>query len=111
MKGDFSSNSFYIEKEGGSEIDYSFTVNGIISVSGIDWFLQLGSREGMFFNKSPVETRDACTTINEGTGVDGFQGVRWFNKLDRDLHRWDSFYMNHSTLCTRKNSRQRSFPV
>ena len=59
----------------------------------------------MFPDKPLVKAGDACTTIDKSTSVNGFQGVRWFNKLNRDLHRWGSFYMNHSTLCTRKNLR------
>ena len=58
----------------------------------------------MFPDKSPVEAGDAGPTVNKGTGINDFQGVRWFNKLNGDLHRWGSFYMNHSTLCTRENS-------
>ena len=65
----------------------------------------------MFPDEPPVETRDTCATVNEGAGVDGFQGVRWFDKLDRDLHRGGSFYIDRSTLYTRENSRRRSFPI
>ena len=65
----------------------------------------------MFSYETPVETGDACTAVNEGTGVDGFQGVRWFNKLDWDLHGRGSFYIDRSTLYIREDSRQRSFPI
>ena len=65
----------------------------------------------MFSDESPVKTGDACAAVNEGTGVDGFQGVRWFDKLDWDLHRGGSFYIDRSTLYTRENSRRRSFLV
>ena len=65
----------------------------------------------MFPDKSPIEAGDACTTVNKSAGVDGFQGVQWFNKLNRDLHRWGSFYMNRGTLCARENLHQRSFLI
>ena len=53
----------------------------------------------MFPDESPVETGDACATVNEGVGVNGFQGLRWFDKLDWDLHR------GGSTLYTREDLR------
>ena len=65
----------------------------------------------MFPYKPPIKTGDTCATVNEGMGVNSFQGVQWFNELNRDLHRWGSFYMNRGTLCTRKSSHQRSFPI
>ena len=64
-----------VEEEGGGEADYSFAINGVISILGIDRFLQLGGGEGMFPNKSPIEARDACATVNKGTSVNSFQGV------------------------------------
>ena len=65
----------------------------------------------MLSDESPIETGDTCATVNEGLGVDSFQGVRWFDKLDWDLHRGGSFYIDRSTLYTRENSRRRSFPI
>ena len=65
----------------------------------------------MFPDKPPVETGDACATVNKGAGVDGFQGVRWFNKLNWDLHRGGSFYIDRSTLYIREDLRRRSFPI
>ena len=65
----------------------------------------------MLSDESPIETGDTCATVNEGAGVDGFQSVRWFDKLDWDLHGGGSFYINRSTLYTRENSRRRSFPI
>ena len=59
----------------------------------------------MFSNKPPIEAGNARATINKGASVDGFQSVRWFNKLDWDLHGQSSFYMNHGILCTRENLR------
>ena len=65
----------------------------------------------MFSYKTPIETGNACAAVNEGMGVDSFQGVRWFDKLDWDLHRGCSFYIDRSTLYIRGDSRQRSFPI
>ena len=96
VKGDLPSNSFNIEEEGGGEVDYSLAVNGVVGISGIDWFLQPGGGEGMFSDKSPIKAGDACATVNKSMCVDGFQGLRGFNKLNRDLHEWGSFYMNCS---------------
>ena len=64
----------------------------------------------MSSDKPPVKAENACATINEGTSVNGFQGVRWFNELNWDLHRWGSFYIDRCTLYTREDLHQRSFP-
>ena len=65
----------------------------------------------MFSDESPVEAGDACTTVNEGAGVDDFQGVRWFDKLDWDLHRRGGFYIDCSTHYIREDSSGRSFLI
>ena len=39
MEGDFPSNSFNVEEEGGGEADYSLAVNGVISILGVDWVI------------------------------------------------------------------------
>ena len=39
MEGDLPGNTFYVEKGGRGEVDYPFTVDGVISVSCVDWFL------------------------------------------------------------------------
>ena len=70
MEGDFSGDALNIEEKGGGETNYS-----LVSISCIDGFLQPSSGEGMFSVESPVKTGDACTTVNEGVGVDSFQGV------------------------------------
>ena len=75
MEGDFPSNPFDVEEEGGGEADYSFAINGVISVSGVYWFFQPGSGKGMFSDKPPIKAGDACATINKGAGVNSFQGV------------------------------------
>ena len=64
----------------------------------------------MFPDKPPVKAGDACTAVNEGAGVNSFQGVRWFDKLDWNVHRWSSFYIDCSTLYTREDLRRGSLP-
>ena len=39
MDGNLLSDSFNVKEEDGGEPNYSFAVDGVISVSGIDWFL------------------------------------------------------------------------
>ena len=39
MEGDFSGDALDIEEEGGGEADYSFAIDGVISVPHIDGFL------------------------------------------------------------------------
>ena len=75
MEGDLPSDTFDVEKEGGSEVDYPFAIDRVIGVSCINRFLQLHGGEGMFSDKPPVKAGDASAAINEGTGVDSFQGV------------------------------------
>ena len=48
-------------------------------------FQALG-RESIFPDKPPVNARDACSTVNEGLGINGFHRVRGDDKLDWDLH-------------------------
>ena len=39
MEGDLLGDSFNVEEEGRGEADYSFAINGVISVSCVDRFL------------------------------------------------------------------------
>ena len=111
MKGDLPSDPINIEEEDGGKADYSLAVDGVTGISGIDLFLQPGSGEGVFPDKPPIKAGNTGTTVNKSAGVDGFQGVQWFNKLNRDLHRWGSFYMDCHTLYFRKNLCRGSFPI
>ena len=72
MEGNLPSDALDIEEKSGGETDYSLAIDGVVSVSRVDWFLQPGGGEGMFSNKPSVEAGDACTTVYKGTGVDGF---------------------------------------
>ena len=111
MEGDFPGDALDVKEESGGEADHSLAVDGIISVSCVDRLFQPCGGEGMFPNEPPVEAGDAGAAVNEGAGVNGFQGVQWFDKLDWDLHRGGSFYTDRSTLYTREDLRQRSFPI
>ena len=111
MEGDFLGDTLDVKEEGGSEANYSFAVDGVIGVPRVDRLLQPRGGEGVFPDESPVETGDACAAVNESMGVDSFQGVRWLDKLDWNLHRRGSFYIDRSTLYTREGSHRRSFPI
>ena len=111
MEGDFPGDTFNIEEEGRGKADYSFAINGVVGIPCIDRFLQPHGGKGMFLDKPPIKAGDACAAVNEGAGVDGFQGVRWFDKLNWNLHRGSSFYIDHSTLYTREDLRQRSLKI
>ena len=110
MESDFSGDTLDVEKESGGEADYSFAIDGVIGVSCIDGFLQLCSGERMFSDKPPIKAGDTWAAINECVSVNGFQGVRWFDKLNWNLHRQSSFYIDHSTLYTREDLHQGSLP-
>ena len=85
MESDFLGNTLNVEKESGGEVDYSLAIDGVISVSCVDGFLQPCSRKRMFSDKPPIKAGDTCATINECASVNGFQGVRWFDKLNWNL--------------------------
>lgn len=68
-------NSFYIKEEGRGEADDSFAIEGVVSISGIDWFIHPSGGKGVFSNEPPVNAGDTSPTVNKGLGVDGLQGV------------------------------------
>ena len=72
MEGGLLGDTFDVKKEGRGEVDYPFAINGVVSVSCIDRFLQSCGGEGLFPDKSPVKARDACAAINKGMGVNSF---------------------------------------
>ena len=104
MKGDLPGDPLDVKEEGGGEANYSFAINGVVGIPRIDGFLQPSGGEGVFPDESPVKAGDACAAVNKGMGVDGFQSVRWFDKLNWNLHRGGSFYIDHGTLYTREDS-------
>ena len=57
------------------KVNDSFAVDGVVDISGIDWFIQSSGGEGIFPNKPPIKARDTCATIDMGIGVNSFQGV------------------------------------
>jgi len=65
----------------------------------------------MFLYKVVIDARDVCTTIDESIGVDSFQGVRGFNELQRDPHRFAShWYRYRRTSNFWECSRRSRFP-
>ena len=49
-------------------------------------FVKFYGGEGVFSDKLPVNARDVCATINQGTSVDDYQCVREGDELQRDSH-------------------------
>ena len=70
-----------IEEEGGGKPDYSFRVDRVIRISGLNRGFQALGRDSLFPDKSPVDAGDACSTVNEGFGFNGFHHVRGNDKL------------------------------
>ena len=112
MEGDLPSDTFDVEKEGGGEADYPLLLIELsVFLAYVNRFLQSRGGKGMFSDKPPVNAGDASAAINKGVSVNSFQGVRWFDKLNWNLHRWGSLYIDRSTLYTREDSYRRSFPI
>ena len=86
VEGDSSGYSSNIKEQSSGEPDYPFGVNGVVCIPGLYWGLQTLGREFVFSNKPPVNARDACSAVNEGSGVNGFHCVRRGDKLNWDLH-------------------------
>jgi len=49
----------------------------------------------LFFNKVIVDAGDISTTIDKGVGVDGFQGVRGYDELQGNSHRFASHWYRY----------------
>ena len=75
VEGDLLSDSLNVKEEGEGKADDSSAVNRVVSVLGIDWFIQLSGGEEMFLDKPPIKARDTRATNNKGASVDGFQSV------------------------------------
>ena len=75
-----------IEEQGCGEPDYSFRVDGIVRISGLDGFHETFGGDSLFSDEPPVDARDACSAIYQCLGFNGFHRVRGNNKLDWDLH-------------------------
>ena len=80
---DYSSD---VEEQGSGEPDSSFGVDRVVHVSGLDRGFQALGRDSLFPDKPPVDARDACSTVDKGSGVNGFHRVRGNDKLNWDLH-------------------------
>ena len=86
VEGGLASYSSNIEEQGGGKPDYSFRVNGVVRVSGLNGFLEALGGDSLFSNEPPVDAGDTRSTIDQGSGFNGFHRVRGDNKLDWDLH-------------------------
>ena len=75
-----------VEEQGGSESDYSFRVNRVVHVLGLDWVFQALGGDSLFSDKPPVDAGDACSTVDKGSCLNGFHRVRGNDELDWDLH-------------------------
>ena len=79
----YSSN---VEEQGSGEPDYSFRVDGVVRVSGLDGFLETFGGDSLFSDESPVDAGDTCPTVDKGSGFNGFHRVRRDDELYWDLH-------------------------
>ena len=57
----YSSN---VEEQGGGKPDYSFGVDGVVRVSGLDGFLETFGGDSLFSDEPPVDAGDTCPTVN-----------------------------------------------
>ena len=67
--------------------------------------------EFVFPDKSPVDTRDACPAVYEGSGVNGFHCVRRCDELSWDLHSRRQLYKYIRTRNRRKGLHWGTLPV
>ena len=86
MEGDSLGYSSNIKEQGSGKLDYSLGVDGVVHVPCLHWGFQVLDRKFVFPDKSPVDARDTCPTIYEGSGVNGFHCMRRGDELDWDLH-------------------------
>ena len=75
-----------IEEQGSGEPDYSFRVDGVVRVLGLDGFLKTFGGDSLFSDEPPVDAGDACSAVNQSSGFNGFHRVRRDDKLDWDSH-------------------------
>ena len=75
-----------VEEQGSGEPDYSFGVDRVIRIPGLDRSFQVLGRKFVFSNESPVDAGDACPTVYEGSDINGFHHVRGCDELNWDLH-------------------------
>ena len=100
-----------IEEQGSGEPDYSFGIDRVIRVPGLDRGFQALGRKFVFPNESPVDAGDACSTVNEGSGVNGFHCVQGDNELNWDLHSGQRLYKYICARYGRKGLRWGTLPV
>jgi len=69
----FEGDSFNEEITGIANV--SFCVKGSIGISGANGNSKFCNRKVVLFDKIIVDAGDVCTTINEGIGINDFQGM------------------------------------
>ena len=72
MEEVFLGDPFDVGKEGTGKTDFSAFVRGLVYVSDFDGNVKLCGGKGVFSDKLPVNARDVCTTVDQGTSVDNF---------------------------------------
>ena len=77
----FMEDSFDVGEEGTGIFNVALFVRRSISVSRGDRVLEFQDREVVSFNEVIVDTRNISATVNEGIGVNGFQGVQRYDQL------------------------------
>ena len=64
-----------IKEQGSGEPDYSFGVDRVVHVPGLDRGFQALGRDSLFSDKPPVDAGDTCSAVDKGSGVNGFHRV------------------------------------
>ena len=67
MEGDSSGDSPDVKEQGGGELDYPFGVDGVVRVLCLDRGLQALGGKFVLPDKPPVDARDACPAVYEGS--------------------------------------------
>ena len=72
----FLGDPFDVGVEGASVADCTSFVRSLIYIANSDGGGEFFSRESVFSDKLPVDTRDVSTGVYQCEGVDDFEGVR-----------------------------------
>ena len=67
-------------------MDHPFGVDRVVRISGLNWGFQALGGDSLFPDKPPIDTGDACSTVDKGSSFNGFHCVRGDDKLNWDLH-------------------------
>ena len=72
MEEVFLGDPFNVGEEGTGEMNFSTFVQGLVYVSDFDGNVKLCGGKGVFSDQLPVDARDVCTTVDQGTSVNDF---------------------------------------